>query len=317
MAKSIYQRLTGRKRTLFGFSQLWLAPDHILLVRSTRFTENYQRFSLADIQAIVVTELPDRVAFQFVVLAAIIAGAAGFFAVTGIFLKALLASVTLVALSVLIANIALGPRARCDLQTAVTQELLSPVTRVRSAQKFLQRIRPAIDAVQGTLTPERTAAIEIPSTSAATPDKPPEIPRTPGYLPEVLFLLFLANAAIVLASVRFPKADLSSVLLTTIAGEVVIAVVALVRRAGRDPRRFIYALVVAAIFGIGWDAFHMAGSFFDFINGTMEAAKQKPQPKMLSITTWTAFTQTTAMIAAVWRIAAGAIGLAAAWLERR
>ena len=67
MAKSIYQRLTGRKRTLFGFSQLWLAPDHILLVRSTRFTENYQRFSLADIQAIVVTELPDRVAFQFVV----------------------------------------------------------------------------------------------------------------------------------------------------------------------------------------------------------------------------------------------------------
>jgi hypothetical protein len=56
--ESIYRRLTGRKRTLLGYSQLWLAPDHILLVKSTRFAENYQRFALADIQAITVTETP-------------------------------------------------------------------------------------------------------------------------------------------------------------------------------------------------------------------------------------------------------------------
>jgi hypothetical protein len=55
---SIYHRLTGRKRTLLGYSQLWLAPDHILLVKSTRFAESYQRFALADIQAVTVTETP-------------------------------------------------------------------------------------------------------------------------------------------------------------------------------------------------------------------------------------------------------------------
>jgi hypothetical protein len=60
MAQSIYRRLTGRARTLSGYSQLWIAPDHLLLLRSTRFTEFYQRFALADIQAVVVTELPAR-----------------------------------------------------------------------------------------------------------------------------------------------------------------------------------------------------------------------------------------------------------------
>ena len=84
MAKSasIYKRLTRRKSGLFGYSQLWLAPDHILLVRSTRFTERYQRFALADIQSIVVTELPVKMTFPIISLAALIIGAASFMTVT-------------------------------------------------------------------------------------------------------------------------------------------------------------------------------------------------------------------------------------------
>jgi hypothetical protein len=100
--QSIYRRLTGRKRTLFGYSQLWLAPDHILLVKSTRFAENYQRFALADIQAITVTETP------------------------------------------------LGG-CRCYLHTAVSRELLAPVSNVHFARDFVALIRPAIEAAQGSL----------------------------------------------------------------------------------------------------------------------------------------------------------------------
>src|SRR6266849_5352271 len=100
MEKSIYQRLTGRKRTLLGYSQLWLGPDHLLLVKSTRFAEEYQRFALADIQAITLTEMHGL----------------------------------------------LGTRCRCYLHTAVSRELLRPVSRVRIARRFLARLRPAIEA---------------------------------------------------------------------------------------------------------------------------------------------------------------------------
>src|SRR5579871_5781125 len=64
MAASTYQRLTGRARTLAGYSQLWMAPDHLLVVRSTRFHEHYQRFAFSDIQAIIITEQPSRLALQ-------------------------------------------------------------------------------------------------------------------------------------------------------------------------------------------------------------------------------------------------------------
>ena len=37
-----------------------MAPDHVLQVKSSRFAEQYQRFAFANIQAIVITALPDR-----------------------------------------------------------------------------------------------------------------------------------------------------------------------------------------------------------------------------------------------------------------
>ena len=79
--KSIYRRLTGRRRGFTGFTQLWLAPDHILLVQNNRFSEHYRRFALADIQAIVVTALPDRMPWQILALAASILWTLALFAV--------------------------------------------------------------------------------------------------------------------------------------------------------------------------------------------------------------------------------------------
>jgi hypothetical protein len=86
-ASSIYRRLTGRNRALFGYTQLWLAPSHILLVKSARFTEQYQRFSLTDIQAIVITNLPDRTALQTAAAVAAILWMLGYFAVSLVFAK--------------------------------------------------------------------------------------------------------------------------------------------------------------------------------------------------------------------------------------
>ena len=54
--RSPYRKATRRHRTLLGYSQLWFGDGHLLLVKSTRFSEEYQRFAFSSIQAFVVTE---------------------------------------------------------------------------------------------------------------------------------------------------------------------------------------------------------------------------------------------------------------------
>src|ERR1700693_2416117 len=84
---SIYRRLTGRKRTFIGYSQLWLGPNHILLLKSTRFTEEYQRFAFYDIQALVVPAWPDRTVSQVAAAGAAILWSLGMLAVSSMFSK--------------------------------------------------------------------------------------------------------------------------------------------------------------------------------------------------------------------------------------
>src|SRR5262245_51709363 len=59
-----YRKLTPKRRTIMGFTQVWLGQDHLLAVDSVRFVERYHRFFFADIQAIVVGDGPDRTGWQ-------------------------------------------------------------------------------------------------------------------------------------------------------------------------------------------------------------------------------------------------------------
>jgi len=311
--KSIYQKLTRRRRGFGGFTQLWLAPDHLLLVRNSRFTERYRRFALADIQAIVITTLPDRTTWQILSLLAAALWTLALLAVGPMFGKIFFGITGALAIVMIIVDIARGPRCRCHLYTAVSRELLSPVSRVRGAQAFLGRIRPAIEGAQGTLAAERIATLTPPGGPRA--EEPPEVPAPPGYLPEVLFTLFLVNAGCVLGASRFPQSQFSSVLLTTFFAEFVLLVAALVRRPGRDPRRFIYALMVVAILFMGWDAIALGRSFVGYMGSVFEDARRgKAAPP--TVASWMAFQNSPAVFAASWRTAVGTIGLVAAWFER-
>jgi len=60
MKQADYVRLPGRRSGLLRRETLWLGSDHLLLVRSTRFNEDYRRFYLADIEALVVQHRPAR-----------------------------------------------------------------------------------------------------------------------------------------------------------------------------------------------------------------------------------------------------------------
>jgi hypothetical protein len=309
MGKSIYRKLSGRKRGLFGYSQLWLAADHVLLLKSTGFTEQYQRFALADIQAITITESRDATIYQFVAGLAAILSMLAFLAIRMAFLKYFFLVTGILILAAVIVDVARGPRCRCHLSTAVSRELLRPVARIRAARSLMMTLTPAIEAVQGTLGPAEETVVTLPAPGF---DKPPEIPESAGFLPEVVFSLFLLDALLILLEMRFPQSGIGGVLPTTIFAEIVLVIVALVRRSGRDARRAIYVLMMLALIGIGWDVVEIGRNLGVWINVIIETGKQDKPLEVFN----RAASQRTAAIAAIWRIVAGATGLTACMLGR-
>jgi hypothetical protein len=311
---SIYTKLTPTRRTFFGHTQLWLAPDHILLLISSILAEDYKRFSFSDIQSIVVTELPSRVVPQVIMILAALAWMALWFAVDLTFFKWSFVVTGSLALLWSIVDIARGPRCRCYLHTRVSKELLAPVSRVRIARNFLATVRPMTEAAQGVLAPAQLDTAEAPY--ASWEPEPPQIVASPGYVPEVLFAVFLINAAVIWGTVVFPKnAEIPGILVNTLFAEVVLIIVALVRRRGRDARVIIYVVIALTIVGFSFDVVTMSRQLFGWYLVTIEKAKNND--KSTTFLTMFPVGGHRAMVAYSWRAAAGFIGLAAAFWERR
>ncbi len=168
-------------------ARLYQGPDHLLQVVSTGYSEVYKRFYFRDIQAIIIqkthwgkiwngiwaffTAMFGLPAFDMSGGQAIAMGSVG--ACFGLFL---------------IGNIVLGPTCACFVRTAVQTERLSPVTRSRTARRFLKRIRLLIDSLQGSLSREdlllrlRTA----PASTAPAPNELPIVTPQAGDLPPVI-----------------------------------------------------------------------------------------------------------------------------------
>ena len=161
---------------------------------------------------------------------------------------------------------------------------------------------------------EQFVTIETPSPAWEPP--PPELTSAPGYIPEFLFVVFLLNAALIWASVQFPKIqEISGVLINLLLAELLLIVVALVRRRGRDTRVIIYIVIILSLIGFGFDLMAMSRQMFGFYLTTVEKAKSSDK----STTLIALFPSggRGAMIAYSWRAAAGIFGLAAAFYERR
>lgn len=311
--RSIYTKLTPTKRGLFGYTQLWLAPDHLLLLTSSQFAEDYKRFAVADIQSIVVTELRSRVVAQAMMILAALAWMGLWFAVSIPFAKWAFLITGALALLWLMVDIARGPRCRCVLHTRVSRERLAPVSRMTTARKVLGTVRPMIEAVQGVL-PEQISPVEIPSAALEPP--PPEIVSSPGYVPEILFGVFLLNAVLIWAAMRFPKSqELSGALINTLAAEFLLIVVALVRRKGRDTRVIIYIVISLSLILSASDWVAIArelGAWYLTVLEKARAGNKSPSP----ISIFPPGSRE-ALRAYIWRAGAGLIGLAAAFYERR
>jgi len=151
--EKVYRRLPGREAGLLNYSRLWLGPDHLLLARTTFFSEEYKRFYFRDIQA-VVTRRTERREILSVILAftAIVFGVMSVFTTSG--WRIFLSVMTGIVLLALLVNWLRGPTCVCHLRTAVQTEELSPLKRFRATRKVIERLKPTIEKAQGPLGPE-------------------------------------------------------------------------------------------------------------------------------------------------------------------
>lgn len=150
-----YRRLTRAKSRLGGYTHLWLGPDHLLLVESTGWTENYRRFYFRDLQGFYLQ--PN---WRMLSRALVFGGLAAF---VGLLVQ--LASGSAVATTIVMGillvpfiwNLALGPGCWVYAVTAVQVTRLDSITRVRKARRVVARVQPLVVAAQSELVPPLVA----------------------------------------------------------------------------------------------------------------------------------------------------------------
>ena len=169
MAKKprLYQRLTRATASIGSYRSLWLGPDHLLVVTSTGYTEEYRRILFTNIQGIFTLASSRRASFALfwgflAVLGAIIAAISYFSEQTPI------GSLIVFGIGVvgLLWNHLLGPTCKVYVLTGVQTLQLPAVVRRRKAKKVLAKIELLIAAAQQTLEP---AIAEQPAPAAPPP----------------------------------------------------------------------------------------------------------------------------------------------------
>ncbi|MBM3753918.1 MAG: hypothetical protein FJW38_08060 [Acidobacteria bacterium] len=253
--------LLPRESGLFRYAELWLDGAEILYVNSSRFSERYSRFQIADIQALVVTEFalwnPLRSAslglsFFFTLLLLILApGAWAWWAVVpGIWLVFALF------------DVARGPRCRLVLHTAVSTVTIEAARTMKQANQAVPVLRALITSVQGELSRDGMT-ITPPIRSAGDV---PVVKNTP-LLQRVLFGMLVAHAGI-LAALFFAKQMENGLGLsfTLLAAEIVMGVIAFNRR--REVGIWVAALsmvtAILATVDAGVLGFSMTKSWIEF-----------------------------------------------------
>jgi hypothetical protein len=249
-----YTRLGPRTPHLLGHDSLWLSADHLLAVHNRRFVEEYQRFELREIQAIVITKqrrfvIPVYWAAAFIaVLITTIAWTVGSrAALSNDAWEAILALLGLYWLL-----ISLFGSCSCQLQTAVGAYPLPGLYRQRAAQRVLRTLEARISEVQGTL-PEEWAVDDIVDITPRVVDETPDTraPRAATIVALSACLMFFVDA---LSSWHARAPDVSkvfrtlNVLITLIAVVLPVIAIALSRRDRLfRPLRILFMVAVIAV----------------------------------------------------------------------
>ena len=179
-----YTRLTRNAGGVGVYTSLWLGSDHLMIVTSTGYTDNYARLQFSDIKAIFLTPTNRRSWWALwwgvpaciggvALLVALVSGetpvfSAIFFAIGAIGLGW---------------NYYLGAGCRAYVVTGVQTAKLSPLVRLKKTHRVLARLQPLIAAAQAHLVrPPAEPASASPAMPAGEPPVValPPIPEAPA-----------------------------------------------------------------------------------------------------------------------------------------
>jgi len=150
--------------------RLYLGPEHLLQVTSNGYSETYKRFFFQDIQVIslhktVAGTIGNVVWASLTVTFALLAALAGG---GGAVVLGMIAAVWA---ALLILNFEAGPTCACYIQTAVQQQRLYSLNRVKRARRVIDLLKPLIGAAQG----PGPAATDAPPAAGAQPGPAPGV----------------------------------------------------------------------------------------------------------------------------------------------
>lgn len=238
MAEPAYRKLTPKRRGVLRFSQAWLAQDHLLVVVSEWFSERYQRFALADIQAIVLADGPRWHVGSIVGAVASIVWLSLAMLVDSTLTKSLFAVSGAAVLGLAVRGLTRPQRCHCLLQTSVSRVPLFPVWHRGIAKEFLAAITVPIEEAQKQIPPGEPAspppsALPVPADGESASDtgtivsilnpRPPEIRSARNYMGESLFGALLADALMMGLILGYPKSNLTGLMATVFTAEALLA----------------------------------------------------------------------------------------------
>jgi hypothetical protein len=231
-----YQKLPGVRHGIFTGSSLWLADDHILHVKNTRFAEDYRRYYLNDIEAIYLEKkarfTPPPVGIIGIVVALI---AQIVFSFTHPPFAMDIVWSIIAALGIYIAWLCLFQSCVCYVQTALGTDRLSCLHRVKGARQAIERITTRVIETQGPLEDylESPAVDAAPAEDIPQPAQPGTHERLFGWL--ALPFVWISSTIVIKLPVPIPTLPFAVALGTILVG-VILAVLALI--AGRKGGRF-------------------------------------------------------------------------------
>ena len=169
-----YRRLPGKMRGILSGASVWWGGDHLLLVRSKGFREEYKRFYFRDVQAIVMARAPR---FHLSTRAVVIGAAWLLATLWFVALRPYLWPVG-PALALAWAVISGAFSCRCKIFTAVSADELPSVYRTWTAKAFLAAVEPKVAEAQGVIEGPWAEAAEMRTIGPA-----PTVPVAPATNP--------------------------------------------------------------------------------------------------------------------------------------
>jgi len=164
-----YTRLPGIGNTsndgrLAYRHRAYMGPDHVLLVRRSRYGETYRRLHLDDIQSVFYAETDDARTFNIAAFVGALSagGLALVFAQSPIGSGAAGVAVctfgAILQFVAMLVNLLFGASVRCWIRTVGGETLIPNVGRLRSARRFAQTVEDAVAMRQGVADRELVVA---------------------------------------------------------------------------------------------------------------------------------------------------------------